>query len=318
MPQAWQYLSHINKHPRDDHIYFHEPTHTYYVNKISSGNISCTGFIHEFFGHFDGKAILTKMRKGPKWALSKYFGRTDEEIMKEWSDSGKAASEAGTAMHLAIEQFLHGAPEQINPAILDTPEWRYFLKFWEECGPDLEPYRSEWEVFTDSLGESESKESSSKSKAKSSSKSKGKSKERKIKLCGSIDMVFRRKSDGKFVIYDWKRSKEIKSENPFGSGLAPLEHLPDTNYWHYTMQLNVYKWILENYYDVEVGDLYIVILHPDNPSYRRMRLNIMENEVEDMIECRRKAVEIGKGTVVLPIAIEQEKGKALADFGFKF
>jgi hypothetical protein len=317
MPQAWQHLSHINKHPRDDYISFVEKTHKYYVNNSCEGNISCTGFIHEFFGHFDGKAILTKMRRNPtKWALSKYFGKTDEEIMKEWSDSGKAASEAGTAMHLAIEQFLHGAPEQINPAILDTPEWRYFLKFWEDCGPDLEPYRSEWEVFTDLLDGNESKaEKSNKSKAK-------KGKERKIKLCGSIDMVFRRKSDGKFVIYDWKRSKEIKSENPFGSGLAPLEHLPDTNYWHYTMQLNVYKWILENYYDVEVGDLYIVILHPDNPSYRRMRLNIMENEVEDMIECRRKAVETGKGTVVLPIAIEQEKGKPLAnplaDFGFKF
>jgi hypothetical protein len=298
MPQSWQHLSRIHKHPRDDFINFVEKTHKYYVNGSCEGNISCTGFIHEFFGHFDGKAILTKMRKNPtKWAQSKYFGRTDEEIMKEWSDSGKAASEAGTAMHLAIEQFLHGSPEQIDPEIKTTPEWRYFLKFWEDCGPDLEPYRSEWEVFTDSVTPS---------------------KERKIKLCGSIDMVFRRKSDGKFVIYDWKRSKEIKSENPFGSGLSPLEHLPDTNYWHYTMQLNVYKWILETYYDVEVADLYIVILHPDNPSYRRMRLNIMEDEVEDMIECRRNAVECGKGTVILPIPTVQEKGKSLAEFQIVF
>ena len=299
MPQSWQHLSHLNKHPRDDHINFVEKTHKYYVNGSCEGNISCTGFIHEFFGHFDGKAILTKMRRNPnKWAQSKYFGKTDEEIMKEWSDSGKAASEAGTAMHLAIEQFLHGSPEQIHPEILTTPEWRYFLKFWEDCGPDLEPYRSEWEVFTDSLTPNG---------------------ERKIKLCGSIDMVFRRKSDGKFVIYDWKRSKEIKSDNPFGSGLAPLEHLPDTNYWHYTMQLNVYKWILEKYYNVEVGDLYIVILHPDNTSYRRMRLNIMEDEVEDMIECRRKAVECGKGTVILPtVEYEKEKGKPLAEFSFTF
>jgi len=293
MPQAWQHLSYRNVHPRDQHISFVEKTHKYYVNGSCEGNISCTGFIHEFFGHFDGKAILTKMRKGPKWASSKYFGRTDEEIMKEWSDSGKVASEAGTAMHLAIEQFLHGSPEQISPDILKTPEWRYFLKFWEDCGPDLEPYRSEWEVFTDSLTPNG---------------------ERKIKLCGSIDMVFRRKSDGKFVIYDWKRSKEIKSDNPFGSGLSPLEHLPDTNYWHYTMQLNVYKWILETYYNVEVGDLYIVILHPDNSSYRRMRLNIMKDEVEDMIECRRKGVESGTHSVILPISELVEKSKPLADF----
>ena len=293
MPQSWQHLSRIHKHPRDDHIKFVEKTHKYYVNGSCEGNISCTGFIHEFFGHFDGKAILTKMRKGSKWAQSKYFGKTDEEIMKEWSDSGKAASEAGTAMHLAIEQFLHGSPEQINPDILPTPEWKYFLKFWDDCGPDLIPYRSEWEVFTDSLTPSN---------------------ERKIKLCGSIDMIFRRKSDGKFVIYDWKRSKEIKSENPFGSGLSPLEHLPDTNYWHYTMQLNVYKWILETYYNLEVADLYIVILHPDNTSYKRMRLNIMEDEVEDMIECRRKAVEAGgKVPVILPIPTIHEKGKPLVD-----
>jgi len=297
----WQTLTHIHRHPRDAHIAFDEPTHKYYVNGSCQGNISCTGFIHEFFGHFDAKAIITKMKKGPKWATSKYYGKTDEEIMKEWSDNGKEASAAGTAMHFAIEQFMHGAMDEIKPEVKDTLEWKYFIKFWAECGHDLEPYRSEWEVFTDSLEPVAS--------------------ERKIKLCGSIDMVYRRKSDGKFVIYDWKRSKDIKSDNPFGSGLPPLEHLPDTNYWHYTMQLNVYKWMLEKYYGLEVADLYLVILHPDQPSYRRMRLNIMTDEVEDMIECRRRAVEAGcKQSVILPIPdqAEEDRGKPLASFGFKF
>ena len=184
--------------------------------------------------------------------------------------------------------------------MFETIEWKYFMKFWNDCGHDLEPYRSEWEVFTDSLEPFPS--------------------ERKIKLCGSIDMVFRRKSDGKFVIYDWKRSKEIKSENSYESGLSPLEHLPDTNYWHYTMQLNVYKWILEKYYGLEVADLYLVIIHPDQPSYRRMRLNIMTDEVEDMIECRRLAVEAGcKQSVILPIPehVEQSKSKELAGFSIQ-
>jgi hypothetical protein len=303
--QPWQHLSSINTHPRDEHIKFVEKTHKYYVNGSCEGNISCTGFVHEFFGHFNPKEIIAKMRRNPvKWAASKYFGKTDEEIIGEWNANGKAASEAGTAMHLAIEQFLHGAPEQIAPEIKETPEWRYFIKFWEDCGHDLEPYRSEWEVFTDDLVPFKG--------------------ERKIKLCGSIDMIFRRKSDGKFVIYDWKRSKEIKAENPFGSGLAPMDHLPDTNYWHYTLQLNVYKWILEKYYGLEVADLYLVILHPDNPSYRRMRLNILEDEVEDMIECRRRAVEAGcKQSVILPIperaeSPSDEKEKSIAEFSFKF
>jgi ATP-dependent exoDNAse (exonuclease V) beta subunit len=219
------------------------------------------------------------MRKGPKWSTSKYYGKSDEEIIKEWADSGKEASTAGTAMHLAIEQFLHGSPEQIDIKMFDTVEWRYFMKFWNDFGDDLEPYRSEWEVYTDFLLPNE----------------------RRLKLCGSIDMVFRRKSDAKLVIYDWKRSKEIKSENPFQSGLAPVNHLPDSNYWHYTLQLNIYKWILETYYRETVADLYLVIIHPDHPSYRRMRLNILTEEIEDIMECRRKAVEQNKSGVVLPI-----------------
>lgn len=304
-PQPWQRLSFLNHHPRDDHIAFDEPTHKYYVNGSCKGNISCTGFVHEFFPHFEPKEIIAKMKRSPKWPTNKYYGRTDEEIMREWSENGKQASTAGTAMHLAIEQFLHGAEDQIDPAIYETKEWKYFMKFWADCGSDLEPYRSEWEVFTDSL-----------------EPIKG---ERKIKLCGSIDMVFRRRSDNKFVIYDWKRSKEIKSENPFGTGLPPMEHLPDTNYWHYTLQLNVYKWMLEKYYGLEIADLYLVILHPDNPSYRRMRLNILTDEVEDMMECRRRAVEMGcKQSVILPIpevAEEEETppaSKELASFSFKF
>lgn len=295
--KSWQHLSRINYHPRDDKINFVEETHKYYIDGSCEGNLSCTGFIHEFFGHFDPKACIAKMRKNiAKWTSSPYYGMTDEEIIKKWSDNGKQASEAGTAMHLAIEQFLHGSSEQIVPEVKETPEWHYFMKFWKDCGDDLEPYRSEWEVWTSN----------------------------DIKLCGSIDMVFRRKSDGKFVIYDWKRSKEIKAENPFGTGLAPLEHLPDTNYWHYTLQLNIYKWMLEKYYGLDVADLYLVILHPDNPSYRRMRLNIMEEEVEDMIECRRRAVAAGcKVPVILPVPeipepLPEEKGKSLAEFSFKF
>lgn len=272
--QSWQHLSRINHHPRDDRIKFVESTHTYYVDGSSEGNISTTKFIHAFFPHFDADAIIQKMMSSPKWPQSKYYGKTAKEIANEWNNNGKIASEAGTAMHLAIEQFLHGSSELISEEIKATPEWKYFKQFWADCGGDLEPYRMEWEVWTDPT----------------------------IKLTGSIDGVFKRKSDGKIVIYDWKRSKEIKSDNPFGSGYPPLEHLPDTNYWHYSLQLNVYKWILETYYGCDVADLYLVILHPDNKSYKRMRLNIMTDEVLAMIDARKRAVADGcKQEVILPL-----------------
>ena len=50
--------------------------------------------------------------------------------------------------------------------------------------------------------------------------------------------------------------------------------------------------------------MYLVILHPDNKSYKRMRLNKLDDEVADMIEARRRAVAEGcKQSVILPLPV---------------
>jgi hypothetical protein len=274
-PLKWQSLAIKNRHPRDLCIEFDEPTHRYTVNGTSAGWSSCTGFLHAFFPHFDPDSTIRKMMKSPKWPQSKYYGMTADEIKTQWSNSGKDASEAGTAMHLGIEMFHNGAEHLIDSTVKETAEWRYFQNYWRECGEDLEPYRTEWEVWSE-----------------------------EHKLAGSIDMIYRRKSDGKFVIYDWKRSKDIKTANDFETGYPPLNHLPNCNYWHYTLQLNVYKWFLETFYGLEVVDLYLIILHPDNKNYRRLRLNILEEEVQDMLACRKRAIDEGsKSMVLLPMPI---------------
>jgi hypothetical protein len=261
MPQAWQTLSFINEHPRDKSIVFDEPTHVYTVNGVSKGWISCTKFLHDFFPHFDADAVIQKMMSSPKWPMNKYFGKTAQQIKAEWDENGRVASTAGTAMHLAIEQFLHGKPELIDRAVLKTVEWRYFQNFWADVSGDLVPYRSEWEVWSE-----------------------------EYKLAGSIDMIFYRKSDDSYVIYDWKRSKEIKMENSWGDGYGPVSHLPDCNYWHYTLQLNTYRWFLETYYGLKISDMYIVIMHPDNKNYKSYRLNRLEDEVLGMLAERKKKI----------------------------
>jgi hypothetical protein len=273
MPESWQVLATKNEHPRDKSVRFFEPTHTYYIKGSSDKVISCTGFLHHFFPHFEPKKTIAKMMSSPKWPLSPYFGKTAEEIEKQWSDSGKEASGLGTAMHLAIEMFLNGAHELIDPNVKLTPEWTYFMNFWNECGDDLEPYRMEWEVWSE-----------------------------EHLLCGSIDGVFRRKSDGKICIYDWKRSKEIKTSNDFETGYPPVEHLPNCNYWHYSLQLNTYRWFLETLYGLEIGDMYLVILHPNNKNYRRLRLPHLHQEVLDMLDCRKRALKMNSHhPIVLPL-----------------
>ena len=270
MPEPWQTLGFLNAHPRDKEVRFVEKTHTYYVRGSSKGIVSTTGFVHAFFPHFDPIATIAKMKKSPNWPQSKYYGKTDKEIIDGWSESGKEASGAGTNLHLAIEQYLNGAVNRIDEGVKATKEWAYFQNFWLDVKDDLEPYRTEWEVWNE-----------------------------EYKLTGSIDMVFKiKKKPGSYAIYDWKRSKEIKKENKWDSGLGPMDHLPDTNYWHYTLQLNVYRWFLQDKYGIKVDELYIVIFHPNNENYQKFKLNILDDEIQAMLDCRKRAVNSGQNKAV--------------------
>jgi hypothetical protein len=90
------------------------------------------------------------------------------------------------------------------------------------------------------------------------------------------------------AIYDWKRCAEISHENKFSSALTPeIQHLPDTNFWHYSLQLNTYKTILERKYGKTITKLALVVLHPQNANYQIHDVPIMEKEMNDLFEARR-------------------------------
>jgi ATP-dependent exoDNAse (exonuclease V) beta subunit len=131
---------------------------------------------------------------------------------------------------------------------------------------ELKPYRTEWMIYYEEL-----------------------------KLSGSIDMIFEN-PDGTIQIYDWKRCREIKYEDRKCAETACIRHLPDTNFWHYALQLNTYKTILERKYGKTVTGLYLVCMHPENPykNYERIEVPFLENEMEALFEYRRQQIEVGK------------------------
>jgi hypothetical protein len=204
---------------------------------------------------------------------------TDEEIKTKWNNNGKEASEAGTRMHLDIERYYNASPvgnlagDNYDP--LESPEWTMFLEYQRKHGSKFTPFRTEWLVW-----------------------------DKSTMIAGSIDMVYR-KTDGTLAIYDWKRAKEIKTENSYDSMLGPVSHLPDTNYWHYSIQLNVYRRILETCYNEKVTELSLVILHPNNPKFQVLKVNLMDDEVDAIFESRKRANEERKKdeTMKLPALI---------------
>jgi hypothetical protein len=102
-------------------------------------------------------------------------------------------------------------------------------------------------------------------------------------------------------MYDWKRSCKLTEKQGFrGKTMdAPLGHLPDSRYWqhamqppvctlcplltppahllaslltslppsprywHYAMQLNIYRYILQRKYGKTIVGMYLLGLHPD-------------------------------------------------------
>ena len=113
-----------------------------------------------------------------------------------------------------------------------------------------------------------------------------------MKLSGSIDMVYEN-PDGTLMIYDWKRSKEISRINKFDkyAEIYSISHLPDSNFWHYSLQLNTYKVILEKKYGKKVTNLRLVRLHPNcletnEDTYELIDVPILKKEMIDLFSLR--------------------------------
>jgi ATP-dependent exoDNAse (exonuclease V) beta subunit len=271
-------LSARNVHPRDKHIKFFEEGHKYIVDlEPDVKYTSVTTWIHEYFEKFDSDKIIKKMMSGSGWREGhKYWGMTPEQIQTQWNTNKESVSSAGTDLHFEIECFNNDSRltfDYTNKELLqiylsdlknklpELPlEWQYFINF-VNGHPHLKPFRTEWTVFNED-----------------------------IKISGSIDMVYENQ-DGTLSIYDWKRCKNITRINKFNKfALHPsICHLPDSNFWHYALQLNTYKYIIETKYDKTIKKLYLVRLHPEaeEKNYELIELPILTTEIKDLLEDRK-------------------------------
>jgi len=251
-----------NSHSRDANITFEEGPHIYTIHGDKSYT-SVTTWNHRHFEKFDSSKIVRAMLRGPKMQdpTYKYFGMTQQQILDQWEQNRNEASQAGTKMHYDIECFYNG--EQVAN---DSIEFSYFKKFVEAYS-HLKPFRTEWMVYYEEL-----------------------------KIAGSIDMVFENEA-GDLLIYDWKRCNEIENDKGVYTKYAKTDciaHLPDTNFWHYALQLNMYKTIIEHKYGKKVVELCLIRLHPNNQykTFERIEVPFLEKEMADLIDVRKQEVRI--------------------------
>jgi ATP-dependent exoDNAse (exonuclease V) beta subunit len=273
-------LSKQNANPRDANIAFFEQDHKYVIKfEPEIKYTSVTTWVHHQFPKFNSDDIIETMMSSKGWKEGhKYWGQSPDQIKALWNANGSAVSQFGTDLHYEIECFMNNSllpkgytHEQLYNFYMSNTtayaheakplEWHYFINFIKDT-PHLKPFRTEWTVYNED-----------------------------VKISGSIDMIYEN-PDGTLSIYDWKRSKNITRINNWNKFALPPEicHLPDANFWHYAMQLNTYKVILETKYNKAVNDLYLVRLHPDasEKNYELIKLPDLSSEVKDLFQKLKK------------------------------
>lgn len=244
-------------------ITFDEGPHKYYYG-AKQASISVTGFIHMFSNEFNEDEVINRWYD--KWQKKKdarYFGMTKEEIKQKWQDMREDASSRGTRMHANLELTLKGIP---LPQADTSPEYQMFLRYWQKTKEmGWTPYLVEARLFHEEMD-----------------------------LAGSVDIVWKL-PDGTLAVYDWKRSKEIHMRSFENQMMKyPINHLEDTNYNHYRIQINIYARLLKEKYGERVSRLAIVIFHEKNDEYIVTPMEFMHEEVDAIFKYRIEDIEMSK------------------------
>jgi len=200
--------------------------------------ISVTTLLSTWFKKFNPDDTLKAMKSKPSWSQSKYFGMTDEEIKTMWTTDGAQASKQGTAFHAEIETYLNTG-QRGPPSV----EMEQFLRFAEQEQMNL--VAMEHRVM-----------------------------DLEWRMAGTIDCVAQK--DGKWILYDWKRCKDITTS--YGYAIQDgLRHIPSSNFWKYSLQLNMYRALLEKA-GHPVGGMFIVCFHPEHLDFQKYEVERMDIE----------------------------------------
>ena len=110
-----------------------------------------------------------------------------------------------------------------------------------------------------------------------------------LKWKGIVDAVFVDEYE-QFWLYDWKRSK-----GPTHALTFPTEDMSTIEYSlinSYVLQLNIYRIILEEEYDMKIQGMKLVFFHPSLESYKVIEVPRLSSSIErEIVDLRLRQIE---------------------------
>ena len=258
MREKMQTFRDAGRYEQDADIDF-EPDEHIYIYKGIKRMLPVSSLIAYFFEEFQALPQAEN-----QW---RYKGTPVEESLDKWAKSGRMASEVGTFVHLQTENYFQrgyfetecrlqfGSDTEVVSVEQEKLHFLHFIRDYQ-----IEPYRQEWPVY-----------------------------DKELNIAGTIDLICQN-DDGEYTIYDWKRSSKVV--NAQGQPIVEAFRgrmsyngisLPDTSFYHYCIQQNLYRYMLEKHYGIRVKSMNLVVLCPDYPTYYVVPIPKMDQIIQQII-----------------------------------
>lgn len=278
-------------------VCFNEDLHTYWdEGNESEKYTSVTTLIHSFTQPFDKNfwsayKALERLIPKENWAIEKKsllnskifnkelldlynisendFNKEQQAILDEWEATNRESCERGTKIHSELENEYYSKPKNIS-----LQKYGVGGKF--ECKKGYSKLDLEHGVYPEYLIYRKSDDGI-------------------LKIAGQIDLLIKDGND--IYIIDYKTNKSIDMKSGFNTQtkknatmLYPLNNLMDCNYYHYTLQLSTYAYMIQRLNpDFNIKGL--ILVHFDhNGKVTQYKLDYLKEEVQRMLYFHKKQV----------------------------
>lgn len=186
---------------------------------------SATTWLHQFEEPFNADAISLRIAKGNKQAAL--------ELQRQWKLKSDAACARGTHLHEYLECKIAGADVVLHDDAIDL--YPIADKFISETTSKIKIVAQEFKLY-----------------------------DKDWQLCGTVDALGQ-DSVGNYYLIDWKSNSKFTTSSDYDKMLKyPFDALEDCHLNTYSIQLSLYKLLLERNTDIRIKGLILVHFTPEN------------------------------------------------------
>lgn len=185
-------------------------------------------------------------------AIAKRDGISVQEVLDGWNKLADEACQMGTVVHRYGEQLFY----KNTVSAPSIPQEAAIQAFWDELPDTIVPIASELQMY-----------------------------HKKYLFAGTMDLLLYDKRKDKFVIADYKTNKDLFKNYKKKKLLTPFDDMLDCPLSLYSLQLSLYKLLLEQIDGIHVGDCKVVWLKSDG-TYDMYNTINCENHLNAFLENR--------------------------------